>query len=1445
MKSNYKNLHFLFYLLVFLMFFYLPLQGNNSRKYSVTYFSLQNGVEDGLVNNIIQDHKGLLWFATWNGLYRFDGYNFKNFKSNTEDKKGLTNDRLLQIEEDKRGFIWVLCYDSTAYRFNPTQEEFEPVCPELSNFKSFTVFPNGIVWFMQDDGSALRISTDSANLSLKYQTFSPRNKALRIGKIRSVFLDSTNQEWILTDNGLFRLYQSKLSAVVPGNTPPGSRQAFYSALELNGQLFFGSNSGRIFRYSLRKKKLGLKKLQTASSVISVLNTTSHIIYVTDRDGFFMQDAQDNTKHYRFESLVKKTIESAQISHNDFIWFVHPTPGVSMFDIATQQLKFVEGKDELGKPLNTETGFFIIDDQKGNLWVHPKGGGFSYLDFQTRELIPFNTTEKQIKWKSNDRCFAAFADRQGNLWMSTQLNRLKRINFTPDKFQFLTTTSVDADMPDNEIRAVFIDKKNRVWAGSRDNNLSVYDSKLNLLQRFRLGKIYAVTQDADGFYWVSTKGNGLIRITETRPEKFDFKQYTFKANDAYSLSSNNIYYTFQDSKKRIWVATYGGGLNLVKTMPDGTQRFINCRNYLKKYPIERFYKIRHINEGADGRIWISTTSGILYFDGDFKKPEDISYHYISRVQGDANSLSNNDVQMTQTVKGRLFAITYGGGINELVKTGKYSYQCKSFTRKNGLISDIIYSMQVDKKGDLWLATGGGLVKFTDYKHQVQYPSEHIAFNVHFSEGVGATDGKRIFFGTNRGLFYFYPDDIHKNDFAPPIYFSSIWLNNEEITPKTSPDIMQSTMDDSPKITLPPNNHSFRLVFSALDMSETEYIQYSYKLDGFDKEYRLTNANHEANYTNLPPGKYTFHVKSTNNEGVWVNNEKTLSIEVLPSFSETIYAKILYIILIVFFILIAIYVYTVFYHIKSKARNEELLAQMKVNFFTDVSHELRTPLTLITGPVELVMTDKQLPGHLRETLELIKKNCDRMQRLVSQILDFSKIQENKMQLRIQHKDIVHFTQEVTGYFTPLAKERNINLTFSSEASTGYLWFDTDDIEKVIFNLLSNAFKHTPNGKAIAVIITEQQDTITIKIADEGVGIRREKQESIFNRFENFVQGNNQSALSSGIGLSVTKELVEMHKGKIWVESEVGAGSTFSVQLLKGKSHYPPDTEYILSDLSEEYNADDELVESTPHALPNQDVKMLIVEDNYELRLFIRQVFQDKYKIIEASDGEDGLNKAFSDLPDIIITDIVMPVMDGLSMLEELRNDERTSHIPSIVLTAKADMDSVLKGIQTGADDYITKPFSVSYLQAKVDNMLDRRKALQSYYRNHTSIDDDCVEEKHNLLGLSAKDAAFLDKIAAIMELQIANPEMNVDLLVKEFNLSRSNFFHKLKSLTGLSPIAYIKEFRMRKAAELIRENQYNMSEIAYMVGFSDPHYFSKSFKAYWGMNSTEYAKKYTTH
>ena len=631
-----------------------------------------------------------------------------------------------------------------------------------------------------------------------------------------------------------------------------------------------------------------------------------------------------------------------------------------------------------------------------------------------------------------------------------------------------------------------------------------------------------------------------------------------------------------------------------------------------------------------------------------------------------------------------------------------------------------------------------------------------------------------------------------------------MANEDITPGGN-SLLKVDIDDADKLVLSHKENIFSVHFAALDYTNPQNIQYAYILDGFEKQWTFADKQRSVTYTNLPKGEYVLRVRSTNSDGVWVDNERILDIVILPSFWETPIAYVLYILFILIIILVAVYILFTIYRLKHEVSVEQQISDIKLRFFTNISHELRTPLTLIAGPVEQVLKNDKLPADAREQLVVVERNTSRMLRLVNQILDFRKIQNKKMKMQVQRVDIVPFVRKVMDNFEAVAEEHRIDFLFQTEKDHLYLWVDADKLEKIVFNLLSNAFKYTPNGKMITMFIREDENTVSIGVQDQGIGIAENKKKSLFVRFENLVDKNLFNQASTGIGLSLVKELVEMHKATISVDSRLGEGSCFKVDFLKGKEHYDKETEFILEDAeapvrmgqvvdianssiqSETLIPDDSekieaVYEEDTAKEENSKELMLLVEDNQELREFLRSIFTPMYRVVEAADGREGANKALKYLPDIIISDVMMPEKDGIEMTRELRADMTTSHIPIILLTAKTTIESKLEGLEYGADDYITKPFSATYLQARVENLLMQRKKLQSFYRDSLmhihisagqedapvatdvpSAEEDTSETVPATLEMSPNDRKFMDKLVELMEQNMDNGELVVDDLV----------------------------------------------------------------------------------
>ena len=1123
-------------------------------------------------------------------------------------------------------------------------------------------------------------------------------------------------------------------------------------------------------------------------------------------------------------------------------------------------------------------------------MHPYGGGFSFYDRKEQCLVPFYDELGSSDWRFSNKIHSTFSDKQGNLWICTHSKGLEKVTFRSVQFSMLTPEEHSYESLSNEVRALCEDKHKNIWVGLKDGRLRVYDANHKYLGFLTetgnvslsgvpmKGTVYDITQDSKGVLWIATKGDGLVRAESVAPNGLSYKlsRYRYDEDDMYSLSNDNVYCVYEDHNGRIWVATFANGINYISKDKAGNTIFVNHRNNLKGYPIDLCYKTRFITSDNNGHLWVGTTAGAVAFDENFKTPEEIQFHHFSRNPNDAKSLSNNDVHwIIATKKKELYLATFGGGLNKLLSIDKNGNGVfKSYSVLDGLPSDVLLSIREDKKQNLWMSTENGISKFIpDEERFENYDDRSITFRVRFSEAASAVTSKgKMLFGASNGIFMFDPDSINKSRFVPPIVLSKLVIANQDIVPGEG-SVLKVGLDDTKELVLSHKENIFAIQYAALDYTNPQNIQYAYILEGFEHQWTYADRLRNATYTNLPKGHYTFKVRSTNSDGVWVDNTRFLDIVVLPSFWETPLAYFLYVLFILLVIFVAVYILFTIYRLKHEVSVEQQVSDIKLRFFTNISHELRTPLTLIAGPVEYVLKNSKLPEDAREQLVVVERNTNRMLHLVNQILDFRKIQNKKMKIQVQRVNVVAFVRKVMDNFESLAEEHNIDFLFETEKDELYLWVDEDKLEKIVFNLLSNAFKYTPGGKLIRVFIHEDEGTVSVGVQDQGIGIAENKKKSLFVRFENLVDKNLFNQASTGIGLSLVKELVEMHKAVISVDSKLGEGSCFKVDFLKGKEHYDDTVEFILEDSATSssmtipapvmdatasvipiVNPDEDIQDEESEEASNKEV-MLLVEDNQELRVFLRTIFSSTYRVVEAADGMEGWSKALKFVPDIIISDVMMPEKDGTEMTKELRADMTTSHIPIVLLTAKTSIESKLEGLEYGADDYITKPFSATYLKARVENLLSQRRKLQSLYRdnlmNNThvsslSTSEEAATEEEKLPDMSPNDRKFMDKLVELMEANMDNGDLVVDDLVREVAVSRSVFFKKLKTLTGLAPIEFIKEMRINRAAQLIETGEFNMTQISYMVGINDPRYFSKCFKSKLGMTPTEYrdnlGKKY---
>lgn len=886
---------------------------------------------------------------------------------------------------------------------------------------------------------------------------------------------------------------------------------------------------------------------------------------------------------------------------------------------------------------------------------------------------------------------------------------------------------------------------------------------------------------------------------------------------------------------------GGGLNQITKDANGNERFIHSGNKLSDYP-SRFSRIKNICIDHLDNIWLATTSGILLCRWSKDK---LTYTPIVRNGNAKNSLSCDNVyDIFESSKHEIYVATFGGGLDKLTGFDEQGNGIFKNYSSPQMISNVPLTLAEDNEGNLWIPSENGL-----YRLFLENDSTEIYDNRFLPEGLLLTDSRacrlsnnEMLFGTDRGLLSIIPQQMKRNSYTSNLIITDIHINGEKKEPSYR----------SSGITLSHKENSFSINYETLDMKFPNKIEYAYRLKGFDN-WNYVKNNRMAVYTNIPKGNYCFQVKSTNSDGVWSNKIKEISITILPSFWESIYGTILYFIIFILIVAISTYILFVIYKLRNRVAIEKHILDIKTKFFTDMIHELRTPFTLIVAPIDHMLSQKDLSPVIQQDLALVKRNTKHTLKIINQVLDLQKIQ-NESKLTVQRIEIAPFIEHIINNFQSIAIQRESEITFESKESPLFLWADPDKLESILFNLITNAFKYSPKGTVIHLSVQETDTNIILQISDQGYGISQEKQKSIFNRFENYVSSDIFKKQSTGIGLSLVKELVELHKGKITLQSKINEGSTFTIYFRKGKEHFAPETEFILSDYDErpQLSQNDTLFLRDDYEAEEEACKdcgkssILVVDDNQELLFFLHTILSEEFRVITASNGKEGLEKAIKYLPNMIVSDVVMPEMTGIEMVKKLQANTYTCHIPIVLLSSKADVENQNEGLELGVDDYITKPFSASYLIAKIWNIIRQRKRIQALYyseliqnKEESNIDS---EEQEELRSLPQADKDLLNGIVCFINKHLDHPDLSVDTLVEEAGISRSALFKKIKTLIGISPMELIKNIRLKKAAELIEEGSDNFTQVAYKVGFKDSQHFSKCFKQIYGVTPTEYRKKH---
>lgn len=1447
--------------------FFVPTISVAQPKNYIEHYGSEDGLPQNTVMDMLQDHNGTMWFSTWDGLCKFDGYKFTPYRNPQDNPYPMRSNRIDYIMEDNEGYIWTLSYDNEAHRFDPRTSQFMGI-RSLEGYENYTFFcdqmvlmPSGKVWLISKDKGCVSVYGEQFEIGI----YNSENNKIADNRVRFVFEDSEQNSWILTKSGVYAY--SKDDKLLTTYAVSGEKRAFYSAEEINGEVWLGSSGGQIVIYNPKSRQFRQFELTTSDHINGIELMDEYRVLITSKGRyFFIYDTKNDLleRHDVTKGLGERgeTIAQSHIDGSKRIWFELDRLGTSMFDTQSGELHHFSRRIESPIVNVTAPLFLILEDASGNTWVHPKGGGFSFYDPKTNKLVPFYNEPNSADWRFSAMLHSGFIDNQNNLWLGTHSRGLEKVVFSDEIFTPMQIDKFANNPMSNSTRCVFEDRESNLWISTKDGKTHLYDRNKEYMGYLssdgRIGKgnalpgiAYSMTQDNRGNLWLGTKGNGIYKIEPQGGYRYNITNFQYSSDNPYSLSSNNVYSIFQDSKERIWVGCYGGGLNLM--LEDG--RFINHRNLLINYPMNYGSQVRVIAEDAHGNICLGTTLGLIMFSSDVGLYNNIEFKFYIKQAGSELSLTANDVYDIVTTKaGDTYFATFGGGVNKISQVDKRGFPTKFVTvaGEQGLSSGIALQIAEDHEGKLWISSEGNITIYNPADDVIKSHSEiaKIIKGSFFTEGSKFVSRTGIiYFGFSDGVLTINPHIVKESTFKPYLALTNLQIANRDVTVGEN-SALQMGLDYTERLKLNHRQNSFNIEFAAMDYEDTKQIEYAYMLEGFDKDWVSAGEQRMAIYNNLQPGEYLFRVKSTNSDRVWVENQRTLPVVITPSFWQTNLAIVLYIV-VVGAILAAIFrSLFIYYRLKDRMNLEQEEIEMKTRFFMDISHEIRTPLTMVVSPIENILEGEHTVEEVKSQLGLVLKNANRMLRMVNQILDFRKIEKSR--LNIQNTLIGNFIDDVAKNFSRTAEIEHVGLKVHNMAPQATLWVDRDNIEKLLFNLLSNAIRHTPTGKKIDVSVYEKGDRVLLEVKDEGVGMNKEIRSKLFTRFSSF--SLDKSKPSTGIGLSIVKEIVDKHKAEIEVQSDENRGSRFIISFQKGNEHFTEEAVELVSD--------DEQITELQHAEKKQSqaiespseeravvadfdekATILVVEDDTDLRGYIVKVLEKHYTILEAEDGEEGYKTAVAEMPDFILSDIMMPNVDGVEFLQRVKANTDTSHIPFILLTAKVDMESRLQGLKYGADDYITKPFSVKYLKARITNIIEQRRLLyQSYFSDDIAVPPIVQQEQsEGLEVITSEDKEFVRRVKEFIEENVDNSDFVVEDIANEMLVSRTVFFKKMKSLTGLAPIEFIREVKVKHAAQVIADTDYTIKEIAFMIGISDTKYFTRWFKKIIGMTPSEYRRK----
>lgn len=1419
------------------------------------------GEEQGInryITCIFEDHLGYLWFGAGpEGLYRYNGYEFEHYEYIVGDTSSLPQNLVADIiHEDRSGNLWLFA-GGVITRYNRASNDFTWFTRNRSElpwdtwayFSSVAEDPAGNIWLgsygnpeSTELGGLVMMDPLTGQIT-HYQNDPADSSSLISNCVSSLMVDEEGILWVGTCGmGVDRFvpasgdrpahfvhYRHRLE-----DETDFMRTTISEMLDDgNGSLWFLEARNGLLRYN--KEKDRIRRYRMDSSTDNPANRIS--VLAADSKGTIWTGSLEGLARY-------------DPSRDSFIQYL-PDPQ-DPYAIPEGEVKDIDfGKD-------------------GSVWMivgtNQLGYAMVRLDPTTGQFHVFRHRQDDPLGISTPFLNSALVDRNGILWIATAGGGINKFDPNKLKFNGLYTNKLERSEEEPEmIQSLYLDGNDRLWIGTRGKGLYSFNRKTGTTEVYpyepsdpgalRSKTIWSIIEHPEGILWIGGD-SGLNRL-DTRT--MEFEHFWPDPDKQAYFGPNYIRDLCPDSIGNIWIATMHGGL---VSFHIETHSFSFHRESTENPGGVPASALMSVCVDDSGTIWTGSLGGLhKYFPGNQEHPPHNTHFYRNPLE--LHFIGADMIgEMIFDKSGQLWLATGGGGLNKLdIASGEF----KHYTTKTGLVSNTITNLWMDGQGKLWLGSYSGLGLFDPITEScIVYDKSDGIASREIEQGTGCKGPEgEIFFAGPGGINYFHPDSLITNSYVPPVVISKMLLFEKLVIPGREG-----------RLELEHNENFLTFEFAALNYTNSHKNQYRYRMIGLDPDTVFAGTRRSASYTDMKPGSYTFWVTGSNNDGIWNPAGSSMEILIHPPWSKTGLAIGLYILLCITGVLGIIRWRT--WKLLNDRKNLEQQVQhrtrdieerdqhilemdrMKTRFFANISHEFRTPLTLIISPLEEIISRRKRGDPELKKLGIIRRNSRRLLSLVNQLLDLSKLDNGKLKLELVKTDVVRKLSLTCASFISLAEKNRIRYRYHLPKREYVTYFDDGKLDSILINLLSNAFKYTPAGGIIDCYAriegpnaesSEDQSPVrlSVSVIDSGPGIATEQQKHIFDRFYQGNETHQTEGGGSGIGLSLTKELVELVHGEIIVNSEPGEGSCFIVTIPLDKEHLK-EAEYVIKEekTEEEYQSfamahevlSSEGLGNETHEsweLPDKEsIHLLIVEDHDDLRAYLREQLQNGYSIIEAARGDKGLKQALKYIPDLIITDVMMPGMNGMELCHQLKSNERTSHIPVIMLTAKADFDSKISGLQTGADDYILKPFQIKELQTRIANLIRQRNLLRKRFSAHVDIIADDIT-------LNSYDVNFIRRVTQVVEDHLSDLEFDVRRLQDKSGLSSTQLYRKLHALTGLSPSRFIRHMRLKRAVKLLEQQKGSVTHVAFEVGFGNLSYFTKCFKEQYGISPSEYSRQ----